>query len=56
MGGFRAAYKGFADSVRLLLFLDAHRSCQDKEGKFFYILSCQLLEVYEKSRPLAMGT
>ncbi|PON68530.1 Transmembrane protein [Parasponia andersonii] len=27
-----AAYKGFADSIRLLLFLDAHRGCQDKEG------------------------
>ncbi|XP_024031881.1 protein S-acyltransferase 24 [Morus notabilis] len=27
-----AAYKGFADSVRLLLFLDAHRGRQDKEG------------------------
>ncbi|KAK8597924.1 hypothetical protein V6N13_095318 [Hibiscus sabdariffa] len=27
-----AAYKGFTDSVRLLLFLDAHRGRQDKEG------------------------
>uniref|UniRef100_A0A7N0RGC7 S-acyltransferase n=1 Tax=Kalanchoe fedtschenkoi TaxID=63787 RepID=A0A7N0RGC7_KALFE len=27
-----AAYKGFADCIRLLLFLDAHRSRQDKEG------------------------
>ncbi|KAM6553279.1 hypothetical protein CsatB_014041 [Cannabis sativa] len=27
-----AAYKGFADSIRLLLFLDAHRARQDKEG------------------------
>ncbi|KAL8239735.1 hypothetical protein R6Q59_016302 [Mikania micrantha] len=27
-----AAYKGFADSIRLLLFLDAHRGRQDKEG------------------------
>ncbi|KAF2600997.1 hypothetical protein F2Q68_00007586 [Brassica cretica] len=28
----RAAYKGFADSIRLLLFLDAYRGRQDKEG------------------------
>ncbi|GMJ07543.1 TIP GROWTH DEFECTIVE 1 [Hibiscus trionum] len=27
-----AAYKGFTDSIRLLLFLDAHRGRQDKEG------------------------
>ncbi|KAG9156665.1 hypothetical protein Leryth_006624 [Lithospermum erythrorhizon] len=27
-----AAYKGFADSIRLLLFLDADRGRQDKEG------------------------
>uniref|UniRef100_M4CDL5 S-acyltransferase n=1 Tax=Brassica campestris TaxID=3711 RepID=M4CDL5_BRACM len=27
-----AAYKGFADSIRLLLFLDAYRGRQDKEG------------------------
>ncbi|CAL0325665.1 unnamed protein product [Lupinus luteus] len=27
-----AAYKGFADSIRLLLFLNAHRERQDKEG------------------------
>lgn len=27
-----AAYKGFADSIRLLLFLDAYRGSQDKEG------------------------
>ncbi|CAM8963173.1 unnamed protein product [Rhodiola kirilowii] len=27
-----AAYKGFADSIRLLLFLDAYRTRQDKEG------------------------
>ncbi|KAL8152633.1 hypothetical protein V2J09_010393 [Rumex salicifolius] len=27
-----AAYKGFADPIRLLLFLDAHRSRPDKEG------------------------
>ncbi|CAL9052285.1 unnamed protein product [Musa banksii] len=27
-----AAYKGFADCVRLLLFLDAYRGRQDKEG------------------------
>uniref|UniRef100_A0A7N0T1B8 S-acyltransferase n=1 Tax=Kalanchoe fedtschenkoi TaxID=63787 RepID=A0A7N0T1B8_KALFE len=27
-----AAYKGFADCIRLLLFLDAHRSRKDKEG------------------------
>lgn len=30
---FRAAYKGFADCIRLLLFLDAYRGRQDKEGK-----------------------
>ena len=28
----RAAYKGFADCIRLLLFLDAYRGRQDKEG------------------------
>lgn len=28
----RAAYKGFSDCVRLLLFLDAYRGRQDKEG------------------------
>uniref|UniRef100_J3MG81 S-acyltransferase n=1 Tax=Oryza brachyantha TaxID=4533 RepID=J3MG81_ORYBR len=27
-----AAYKGFADSIRLLLYLDAYRGRQDKEG------------------------
>lgn len=27
-----AAYKGFGDCIRLLLFLDAHRGRQDKEG------------------------
>jgi len=27
-----ASYKGFADSIRLLLFLDAYRGRQDKEG------------------------
>ncbi|XP_074281192.1 protein S-acyltransferase 24 isoform X2 [Silene latifolia] len=27
-----AAYKGFADCIRLLLFLDAYRARQDKEG------------------------
>ena len=32
---FRAAYKGFADCIRLLLFLDAYRGRQDKEGKYF---------------------
>lgn len=32
--GFRAAYKGFADCIRLLLFLDAYRGRQDKEGKY----------------------
>ncbi|KAK6135502.1 hypothetical protein DH2020_030755 [Rehmannia glutinosa] len=28
-----AAYKGFADSIRLLLYLNAYRGRQDKEGK-----------------------
>jgi len=28
----RAAYKGFADTIRLLLFLGAYRARQDKEG------------------------
>lgn len=28
----RAAYKGFADTVRLLLFRDAAQARQDKEG------------------------
>lgn len=28
----RAAYKGFADTVRLLLFRDASQARQDKEG------------------------
>lgn len=36
----RAAYKGFADCIRLLLFLDAYRGRQDKEGNFF----CLVLE------------
>lgn len=36
----RAAYKGFADSIRLLLFLDAYRGRQDKEGTVFYIFIC----------------
>lgn len=33
----RAAYKGFADSIRLLLFLDAYRGRQDKEGMCKFI-------------------
>ena len=28
----RAAYKGFADTIRLLLFRDASQGKQDKEG------------------------
>lgn len=28
----RAAYKGFADTIRLLLFRDACQGRQDKEG------------------------
>lgn len=28
----RAAYKGFADTIRLLLFWDAFQGKQDKEG------------------------
>ncbi|OMO61697.1 Zinc finger, DHHC-type, palmitoyltransferase [Corchorus olitorius] len=32
MDNTRAAYKGFADCIRLLLFLDAYRGRQDKEG------------------------
>nr|KJB64639.1 hypothetical protein B456_010G059000 [Gossypium raimondii] len=32
MDNSRAAYKGFSDCIRLLLFLDAHRGRQDKEG------------------------
>lgn len=41
-GKFRAAYKGFADCIRLLLFLDAYRGRQDKEGKpnLFLLLFC----------------
>jgi len=31
----RAAYKGFADTVRLLLFRDASQGRQDKEGMLF---------------------
>lgn len=45
MDGYRAAYKGFADSIRLLLFLDAYRGRQDKEGEFhssFIFLSREL--------------
>lgn len=34
-GMSRAAYKGYPDCVRLLLFMDADRSRQDKEGMFF---------------------
>lgn len=44
---FRAAYKGFADCIRLLLFLDAYRGRQDKEGKpiiflqlSFFVMHC----------------
>lgn len=34
----RAAYKGFADCIRLLLFLDAYRGRQDKEGNLQFCL------------------
>jgi palmitoyltransferase len=34
----RAAYKGFADSIRLLLFLGAYRGRQDKEGMYWISL------------------
>ena len=34
---FRAAYKGFADTIRLLLFLGAYRARQDKEGMHWII-------------------
>jgi hypothetical protein len=30
----RAAYKGFSDCIRLLLFMDAHLGRADKEGRF----------------------
>jgi hypothetical protein len=33
----RAAYKGFADTIRLLLFLGAYRGRQDKEGMLLVI-------------------
>lgn len=46
----RAAYKGYADTVRLLLFRDASQERQDREGingklripfcPFFYFISC----------------
>lgn len=36
----RAAYKGFADSIRLLLFLDVNRGRRDKEGNFHQIVYC----------------
>ncbi|KAI6687078.1 hypothetical protein NL676_023906 [Syzygium grande] len=29
---FRATYKGYADTIRLLLFTDASQGRQDKEG------------------------
>lgn len=32
MENIRAAYKGFADTIRLLLFWDAFQGKQDKEG------------------------
>lgn len=35
----RAAYKGFSDCIRLLLFLDAHVGRKDKEGEF----TCSIL-------------
>lgn len=34
----RAAYKGFADTIRLLLFRDASQGRQDKEGIFVHYL------------------
>lgn len=37
LGNHRAAYKGFADCIRLLLFLGVYRGRQDKEGKLLQI-------------------
>ena len=34
----RAAYKGFADTIRLLLFRDASQVRQDKDGILFWHL------------------
>lgn len=34
----RAAYKGFSDCIRLLLFMDAHLGRADKEGEFAQVL------------------
>ena len=40
---YRAAYKGFADTIRLLLFMDACLDRADKEGIYFCFI-CLFLE------------
>ena len=46
----RAAYKGFADTIRLLLFRDANQARQDKEGMLliicFYFLHVTIFLLY----------
>lgn len=40
----RAAYKGFADTIRLLLFRDADQRRQDKDGTVTqHFLSCRCM-------------
>lgn len=41
----RAAYKGFADTVRLLLFRDASQGRQDKEGILNVHIHCVLVSL-----------
>ncbi|KAK8626126.1 hypothetical protein V6N13_133778 [Hibiscus sabdariffa] len=43
MHNTRAACKGFTDSIRLLLFLDAHRGRQDKEAIRGNLEACTVL-------------
>lgn len=42
----RAAYKGFVDTVRLLLFRDASQGRQDKEGIANVLYDAYMLSKY----------
>ena len=39
---YRASYKGFADCIRLLLYMDAYIGRADKEGMYNGVQSFQL--------------
>lgn len=39
----RAAYKGFADTIRLLLFRDSDQGRQDKDGRQHFLISLMLM-------------